>query len=81
MLVLVGSDREPGERRSELGVSDRRTRSMVFSGTGKDRTTGKGQKEEALCKITAYFSPFSTPVTPNPQKPQRTKYQAKDQMK
>ena len=30
MLVLVGSERELEERRSGLGVSDRRTRSMLY---------------------------------------------------
>ena len=32
MLVLAGSDREQGERGSGLGASDRRARSMVYSG-------------------------------------------------
>ena len=65
MLVLVGSDREQGERGSGLGASDRRTRSMVYSVTDKGR---RRKRRCAKSQRTSLFLSFLDPSKPKPTK-------------
>ena len=70
MLVLVGSDREQGERGSGLGASDRRTRSMVYSVTDKGR---KRKRRCAKSQRTSLFLSFLDPSKPKPTKTTKNK--------
>ena len=70
MLVLVGSDREQGERGSGLGASDRRTRSMVYSVTDKGR---RRKRRCAKSQRTSLFLSFLDPSKPKPTKTTKNK--------
>ena len=70
MLVLVGSDREQGERGSGLGASDRRTRSMVYSATDKGR---RRKRRCAKSQRTSLFLSFLDPSKPKPTKTTKNK--------
>ena len=70
MLVLVGSDREQGERGSGLGAFDRRTRSMVYSVTDKGR---RRKRRCAKSQRTSLFLSFLDPSKPKPTKTTKNK--------